>query len=216
MGSKTIHVQHTTLHLLPEKVLHLPDHHTLCVADWHLGKAAHFRKSGIPFPQPNLAREFETLSQLIGRYAIEQVVLLGDVFHSRLNKDWQLFTAFIASQPSVTWVLTLGNHDIISRDRFEAIGVQCTLEYQVGKYLVCSHDAARNLSTNMLHITGHIHPGCEIKVGPRQHVKLPCFYYENTILTLPAFGSLTGLHPIRPQSGTRLFPIVGNEVKELR
>lgn len=216
MTSKTILLKQVELVLLPEKALFLPQYKALCIADWHLGKAAHFRKSGIPLPQPDLSLEFQQVSQLINQYDAEQVILLGDLFHSYINKDWTHFEDFINAHSHILWTITMGNHDIIGKERFTSLGIHALNELVLGKQVICTHHPLQNLEGDQLNIAGHVHPGCEIYTRPRQTFKLPCFHYSNSVLTLPAFGSLTGLFILKPDAHSRIFPIAGDEVKELR
>jgi DNA ligase-associated metallophosphoesterase len=214
MKPRTIILKQTELLLLPEKALLLPEYKTLCIADWHLGKAAHFRKSGIALPQPDLSPEFEQVSRLIGQYEAEQVVLLGDLFHSHLNKDWIRFGEFIHAHSNIRWTITMGNHDIIGKEQFTSLGIHALDELVLGERVICTHHPLENLAENQLNIAGHIHPGCELFTPTRQKFKLPCFHYANQVLTLPAFGSLTGLFILKPAPHNRIFPILGDEVME--
>lgn len=216
MKPKKIILQQTEVHLLPEKAVFLPEFRTLCVADWHLGKAAHFRKAGIALPQPDLALEFEKLSRLIAHSGAEQVVLLGDVFHSDLNKDWEHFEQFIEAHASIRWVITMGNHDVIGKGKFSALGLHAATDFLLGDRIVCTHHPMEQVSENQFNLAGHVHPGCEIYAPARQTFKLPCFHYSRSVLTLPAFGGLTGLFILKPDEYSRIFPIIGDEVKELK
>lgn len=215
MKSKKIILRNTEVHLLPEKAVFLPEFGTLCVADWHLGKAAHFRKAGIALPQPDLSLEFEKLSQLIAYCGAEQVVLLGDVFHSDLNKDWEQFEQFIRTHAPVRWVITMGNHDIVGKARFSALGIHAVNEFLLREHVICTHHPMEDVPENQLNLAGHVHPGCEIYAPARQTFKLPCFHYSRSVLTLPAFGGLTGLFILKPNEHSRIFPIIGDEVKEI-
>lgn len=216
MKSKQILLQQTELQLLPERAVYLPEFRTLCIADWHLGKAAHFRKAGIALPQPDLSLEFSTLSKLIDHCGAQQVVLLGDVFHSDLNKDWHAFEQFITAHTSVHWSITMGNHDIVGKKAFSALGIQAADGIMLGERIICTHHPMEHVPENGLNLAGHVHPGCEIFTPARQTFKLPCFHYSRQVLTLPAFGRLTGLFILKPDAQSRIFPIVGDEVKEIR
>ncbi len=216
MKSKKLILQQTELHLLPEKAVFLPEFRALCIADWHLGKAAHFRKAGIALPQPDLSLEFDKLTQLIDRYEAKQVLLLGDIFHSNLNKDWLHFEQFIAAHPHVQWTITMGNHDILGKEKFSALGINSTDQFMLGDRIICTHHPLENIPEDQLNLAGHVHPGCEIYTSARQTFKLPCFHYSHAVLTLPAFGGLTGLFILKPDEHNQLFPIIGDEVKEMK
>lgn len=216
MKSKKIILQQTELQLLPEKAVFLPEFRALCIADWHLGKAAHFRKAGIALPQPDLSLEFDKLSKLIDHYKPAELVLLGDIFHSNLNKDWDHFEQFIRAHKHVNWTITMGNHDVVGKTKFSAIGIQAVDEFVLGNRVVCTHHPIENIPEKSLNLAGHVHPGCEIFTPARQTFKLPCFHYSRSVLTLPAFGGLTGLFIVKPDTDNMIFPIIGDEVKEIK
>ncbi|WP_343633995.1 ligase-associated DNA damage response endonuclease PdeM [Fluviicola sp.] len=216
MKSGKIVLQQTELQLLPEKAVFLPEFQTLCIADWHLGKAAHFRKAGIALPQPDLSLEFDKLSRLIDRYDAQQVILLGDIFHSDLNKDWFHFEEFIKAHAHIAWIITMGNHDLPGKAKFSSLGINATDEFRLGNRIIGTHHPLENVPEDCLNIAGHVHPGCEIFTPARQTFKLPCFHYSRSVLTLPAFGGLTGLFILKPDEHNRIFPIIGDEVKEIR
>ena len=47
------------------------------------------------------------------------------------------------------------------------------------------------------------------------HVRIPCFHADGNTLVLPAFGSFTGLHRVRPRDGDRVFVALTDEVREV-
>lgn len=216
MKSKKVTLRQVEVQLLPEKAVFLPAFDALCIADWHLGKAAHFRKAGIALPQPDLSLEFNKLSRLIDRYQAKQIVLLGDIFHSNLNKDWLHFEQFIGLHKHLSWTITMGNHDILGKDKFSELGINATNQFMLGDTIICTHHPLENVPEDQLNLAGHIHPGCEIHTTARQKFKLPCFHYSGAVLTLPAFGGLTDLFIIKPDEHNQLFPIIGDEVKKLK
>ncbi len=206
-------LQGIPLELLPQRMLYIPDYHMLCLADWHLGKAAHFRKSGIPVPQPNLEKEFQSVKHLVEKRKIRRVLFLGDLFHSSSNNDWKLFDDFIRGLPDVSFTLVKGNHDIIERTGFEQIGVEMVDEIVLDGRILLTHEPL-HLKTppGVLNVAGHIHPGYRLALRARQAVLLPCFHYSCSTLTLPAFGNLTGLHPVGHNEQDEYYCILGDEV----
>lgn len=216
MAAKQLNIGGIDMQLLPEKALFIPEYELLCIADWHLGKAAHFRKSGIALPQPHLEKEFDAVQRMIRHYLVRKVVFLGDLFHSKKNNDWELFRSFLHRNRNVHFILTQGNHDIIDTQDYGDIGIELVPELHLGNKIVCTHQPPDNRSADgMLNIVGHVHPGCTISTGARQRYRVPCFYVENSSFVLPSFGSLTGLHLVRPSAYVRVFPILGDEVMEI-
>lgn len=215
MGSTTVTLQHITLHLLPQRTVFIPQWRILCLADWHLGKAAYMRQAGIGMSQPALHKDFAIVSQLIEQYDPLQIVLLGDVFHSELTNDWLLFSQFVAQYSSIEWILTLGNHDIIDRLHYNALGIKTVDSFTIDQKLVFSHHPTQPIAPHQLQLCGHVHPGVLLYGAARQRFRLPCFHYQNKVLTLPAFGSLTGLYLIKKTPQNQIFAILGNTVKAL-
>lgn len=75
-------LQGERLTLMPERALFWHRTRSLIAADLHLGKAGHFRTRGIPVPKGSQERTLNRLDHLIEIYDPEQVILLGDLFHS--------------------------------------------------------------------------------------------------------------------------------------
>ena len=208
-----ITLNRTELLLLPERALYLPEFGILCIADWHLGKAAHFRRSGIAIPQPDLEREFRLISDLRNRCGASAVLFLGDLFHSLKNNDWDQFAGFIRRHPGVDFSLIRGNHDIIPEGFFDTIGVALADRMVIGERILFTHKPLYgDTPTGLLNIAGHIHPGHSIQLQARQAVTLPCYHYSEDTLVLPAFGSMTGLYPLRKAPGHVFYCILGEEV----
>jgi len=211
---KTVQLVDTHLILLPEKALLLPEYDTLVVADWHLGKAAHFRKAGIFMPVPPIDKDTVRLQALLDKHRVQTLVLLGDLFHSDLNSEWLAFERFRAANPSVRFILTRGNHDILPDDLLKKVAVEVMESYSVAPHIHCTHHPMDYGIAGQFNIAGHVHPGCVIPARGRQAYRLPCFYYHRQMLLLPAFGSLTGLHLVQPVGDARIYPIAGDKVWE--
>lgn len=204
----------TNLTLLPERALLLPEYHTLVVADWHLGKGAHFRKAGIFMPVLPVDKDMVRLQSLLDAHHVHTVVFLGDLFHNDLNSEWHAFEQFRAANPSIRFILTRGNHDILPDELLEAAGVEVVPSYSIAPHIHCTHHPETESTDGQLNIAGHVHPGCSIPAKGRQAYRLPCFYYHNQTLLLPAFGSLTGLYLVQPSRDARIYPIVADKVWE--
>src|SRR5690606_31868917 len=190
---KVIRLMDTNFTLLPERALLLPDYKTLIIADWHLGKSTHFRKAGIFMPSASADKDVLRIQSLLDRYAVDTLVFLGDLFHSDLNSEWLMFERFRMANPSVQFILTRGNHDILSDDLLEKTAVDVVPSYSIASHIRCTHHPEEDGFVGRLNLAGHVHPGCLIPTKGRQAYRLPCFYYREQTLLLPAFGSLTGL-----------------------
>lgn len=210
---KIIRLMDTRLTLLPERALLLPEYHTLIVADWHLGKGAHFRKAGIFMPVLPADKDTARLQSLLDRYDIETVIFLGDLFHSDLNSEWLVFERFRTANPSIRFILTRGNHDVLPDALLEKAAIEVVHSFSPAPHIHCTHHPCAD-SAQRLTIAGHVHPGCLIPAKGRQTYRLPCFYYREQTLLLPAFGMLTGLHMVQPSRGGRVYPVAGDKVWE--
>jgi DNA ligase-associated metallophosphoesterase len=205
----TYELQGEQLHLLPEKAIYWPSQKTLLIADSHLGKIRHFRKSGIAIPGRAGYRNLTRLQDLLVQYEPRKVIFLGDLFHSEMNFEWLEFKAFLEKFKKIVFVLIQGNHDIFHELSYKHFEVhQKPMEY--GPFLL-SHEPVEN-ENSLYNLCGHIHPGVRMLGQAKQSMRLPCFYFGKKQGVLPAFGVFTGLHLLKPGKGDHIFIIAGSEV----
>lgn len=196
--------------LLPEKAIWIPDHNALLLSDLHLGKVDHFRKNGLPVPHAAGKSDIELLSHLLDKYDVQHCYLLGDLFHSEHNAEWDRFSRWAAEQ-SAHLHLVEGNHDILSREQYVACGLQVHAEVVLDGLLL-SHEPIDNIPEGRFNIAGHIHPGIRLHGKGRQTLRLPCFFKQPHQLIMPAFGSFTGLYVMTPTEHDEVFAIVEGQV----
>lgn len=206
-----IEVAGTSLLLLPQKAMFLQEHAILIIADLHLGKAQHFRKSGIFMPAGSATKDYLTLNTLIEQYMPQQVWFLGDLFHSVHNSEWLQFEAFIRAWPQISFTLIKGNHDIIKDEYYDKLGIAVVPQMLTFDRLLFSHEPMPEVPSGIVNIAGHIHPGCLIKGKGRQSYRLPCFHFSGQNFLLPAFGYLTGLS-IMEDKNAAVFAVLEEEV----
>jgi DNA ligase-associated metallophosphoesterase len=173
-----------------------------------LGKVAHFRKFGAAVPRLAVHKNFLLLDQLVDQFQPFHICFLGDLFHSSLNKEWQLFENWVAKTPAKISLVT-GNHDIIAPEKFESLGIDLFQELILESFLLTHHPEERESYFN---VCGHIHPAIRLRGSGRQHLRLPCFFKTNKQLILPAFGEFTGTHVLKPNKTDEVFVIVEDEV----
>tara|TARA_R110000737_G_C14601731_1_gene489261 strand:+ start:730 stop:1413 length:684 start_codon:yes stop_codon:yes gene_type:complete len=182
-----------TLHLLKEKAIWIAEENSLLLADTHFGKAAHFRKAGIPVPENIHLADFTRIHELLTSTGASKVLFLGDLFHSAANESWFTLLEFIELHPNIDFHLVMGNHDILT----DTIYKDCPLLIHSGNLkmgnLLLSHKPQEGLPKGILNICGHIHPGIVLKKNGKQSFRLPAFYHKNNTLIMPAFGQFTGL-----------------------
>ena len=90
----------------------------LFLADLHLGKINHFRRSGIAVPLRANDKNVEGLIDLLNLTNPERVICLGDLFHSHYNPEWEVFGELIKHFGNSSFELVLGNHDIMSDQQY--------------------------------------------------------------------------------------------------
>src|SRR6478672_3436553 len=114
----------TNLLLLPEKAIWFPDYKVLLLSDVHLGKGAHFRKSGIAIPQQLAQEDLAVLSDLVHQYQPQKIIFLGDLFHSDINNDWDWFCMWRDLHQKIEMVLIKGNHDILPKEFYQKVCIE--------------------------------------------------------------------------------------------
>jgi uncharacterized protein len=199
------------IELFPQKALFWKNQNILLLADLHLGKINHFRKSGIAVPQKANDHNIETLMELISLTKPHRIILLGDLFHSHYNPEWEVFGELVKHFSHISFELVLGNHDIMSERQYERKGIRVYDELVIGPFLL-THHPMDEIPEHVYNISGHIHPGVNLRGKGRQSVTLPCFYFGDRQAYLPAFGSFTGLARIAPKKQDKVFVVADNKV----
>jgi uncharacterized protein len=198
--------------LLPQKALWWQAQKALILTDLHLGKGMHFRKAGIALPLHSQQDDFLLLDKLLQTEGLEQVIFLGDLFHSSYNSQWELLGQLINNYPRLNFILVQGNHDILSQNEYKRFGFTVVDILHIGPFLF-SHEPVENpLAYN---IYGHIHPGVRLKGAGGQSLRLPCFFFSTNYAVLPSFGKLTGLYSLRPKKTDKIFAIGEGKIFEM-
>jgi uncharacterized protein len=182
---------------------------TLIVADTHFGKADTFRAFGLPIPggaEEALAR----LGQAIDETGAERLIVLGDFWHAREGRTWELaeqLATWKTLRQSLVIELIHGNHDTAGApppgwgDWFLKL---------IDPPFVFAHFPEP--SADGYTLAGHLHPGVLLFGRGRQRFKLPCFRFSETVGVLPAFGRFTGLAVDVPRDHERVFAITDDSV----
>ena len=183
--------QGQVLQLLGAPAVWEPQHRTLLVADLHLGKAETFQAHGIPLPSDGDGSTLNALLDLAHRWQPQQVVVLGDLIHSRLGLTAELRAKLDALPELLGCPLRLigGNHDHGSW----IAGLSQEPSQALGPWWLSHQPEPR---AGFLNLCGHLHPVAVVGRGA-DRLRLPCFSYcmRQERLALPAFGRLTGGHP---------------------
>ncbi len=203
------------LELLPEKAIWVPNLNSIFTADLHFGKAAHFRKSGIPIPEEIHDLDLELIRYLVVKYKPIDFYFLGDLFHSDWNDQWDYLNLFLEEFGETTFHLIKGNHDILSPIAYQKSSFKIHIEpVTIGKLLL-SHEPLDSIPEGYLNLCGHIHPGIRLVGKGRQSIRIPCFHLRSNQLTLPAFGEFTGLALIKPKTGDQIFGVAQKKIIQI-
>lgn len=192
----------------PSGVLFWEEKSMLLISDVHLGKVSHFRKFGAAVPQNAVQKNFDLMDEAIDFFKPEQLIFMGDLFHSSLNREWHLFEKWTTTIDAII-ILVVGNHDIISPVKYENLGIQVVSEIQLEGFLLTHHPEER---ANFFNFCGHVHPSIRLIGLGRQSARLRCFFKSEHQLLLPAFGEFTGSHTLEPVEGCQIFALLGDTV----
>ena len=205
-----------TIQLLPEKALFLQEEKILLVADLHFGKINHFRQAGLPVPAAANQKNAETLIDLINKMKPARMIFLGDLFHSHYNQEWEVVGQIVRHFPACSFELVRGNHDIMSEQQYSRMGIRVMDHERIGNWIL-THEPmdVSEIPDGQINMAGHIHPGARLEGKGRQAIMLPCFWVSKNKIILPAFGSFTGLAPIRPRKNDTVHVIFENKIVEV-
>ncbi|HEY8388920.1 MAG TPA: ligase-associated DNA damage response endonuclease PdeM [Parasegetibacter sp.] len=205
------------LWLSPHRSIFWEDQKALILSDLHLGKTGHFRKSGIAVPQAVYKEDLQRLLDDIQYFQPDKMIVVGDMFHSVANKEHDLFLKWRMDLKSPEIFLIKGNHDILHPVWYKHAGIQlCDPVVLEPPFLFC-HEAPEICTDAEGHFvfSGHLHPGISIKLGSKQKLRFPCFYFTRNYAILPAYGRFTGLASVKPEDGDEVFAIVNDEVLQM-
>lgn len=199
----------------------------LIVADLHFGKTGHFRKAGLAVPPALYKEDLQRLLEQIQYFQPRQLIVVGDLFHSRLNKELELFKKWRASFPDLEIRLIKGNHDILEEDWYEAAGIFVSYPGLDKNHFHFVHDINDGSADKEdrekgkekirpYYISGHMHPGIRISGAGKQSLCFPCFYFGKHFAVLPAFSRFTGVALIDPERSEHVFAIVQDEVMQIQ
>ncbi len=200
--------------MLPYKAIYIEKHKTLIASDIHLGKVGHFRNAGIAIPGGLAEADLITLDKIIKELEVNELFVLGDLFHSGVNYDVRLFDAWRDVHHSIDINLVKGNHDIMSDEIYSHFEIRLHKKYFLWNRFLFTHkpmDEEVQLNGCDYVFCGHVHPGVRLVGKAKQSLSLPCFHFNEKQCILPAFGEFTGKHIIKPNIKDKVFVISKSE-----
>jgi DNA ligase-associated metallophosphoesterase len=203
------------LWLSPDRCVYWEEEESLILSDLHFGKTGHFRKAGIAVPQSVYREDLLRLLCQIQYFRPRRLLVVGDLFHSRENKELSLFLKWREDFPELGIRLIQGNHDILHDSWYAKAGIELSREVlSVGPFSFV-HDiedvgAGEDVGTcgGEYYFSGHLHPGIRIRGMGKQSLQFPCFYFGSDYAVLPAFGRWTGTVSIDPAPEDNVFAIL--------
>lgn len=212
--AKAYNLNHQRFWLLPEKTIYWQKQKMLLISDLHIGKSGHFRKNGIPVPDQINETNLNSLDQILEKTSPHHLIILGDLFHSDINNEWQQFVKWRKKYRQLEVSLVIGNHDILNIQNYHSGIINIFKKLTLDPFLL-THDVALledPAASDYYILSGHVHPAVKLNGRGRQSVKLPCFYFGKDYAILPAFGSFTGTHVIEPKEEDDVFLVAESEV----
>lgn len=213
MPSYVSHIIHDNHFILSsERVVFWENENALVLADLHIGKSGHFRKAGIGIPQSVYKDDLHRLLSQLLFFKAEKLIIVGDLSHSRANKELDLFYKWRHDFPSLEIQLARGNHDILDDVWYKETNIMVhEEELQIGKFCFV-HDPVEQPEPGKYYFSGHVHPAVSIRGKAKQSLKFPCFYLGKQQAILPAFSRFTGNYPVKPGPGEKAFAIVEKDI----
>lgn len=214
------HWHEQTFWLTNERVMYWEEERMLIASDLHIGKTGHFRKYGIAVPQDIYKEDMQRLFTVIQQFKPKKVAIVGDLFHSRENRELDLFTRWRNDFSAIEFILIKGNHDILPTAWYTGNNIQLLDCFEVNNIRMihdrdCKTNPPANTATIKGTISGHVHPAVIIKSGPRQAVRLPCYYFNGSHCILPAYSHFTGTYALKPQKKDTVYAITPQEIVTL-
>jgi uncharacterized protein len=226
-GMTRFRILDETLWLTPQRAIFWEKEKALLVSDCHLGKTGHFRKEGIAVPAHVYKEDLERLVHLLQFFKADQLIVVGDLFHSKDNKELDLFRKWRNDLAGLSIHLVRGNHDILDDQWYGQTAITVHEGTWRVKSLAFTHHppgsepgyvapepgtTVESPDHDSYLFTGHLHPSVTMVGVGKQSLRFPCFYFGKHHAILPAFGRFTGTARVDPQPGDQLFAIVNEEI----
>jgi uncharacterized protein len=219
MSDEVVHARWERFELTPEGAVWDSQTGTVWVADVHLGKGATYRQLGMPVPAGTTASNLLKLDAILARTSAAQLVVLGDLVHSRLGLGHDLVdrvAQWRERQSGTRITLIQGNHDARSGQLPPSWKIDTVAEgVHIAGVACCHHPPAVDRAEAGFCFAGHLHPAAVLHGPGRDRIRLPCFFARRRLLLLPAFGDFTGgadIHQIGLGHPTALFALAGQHV----
>jgi len=208
-------LQHQNLWLTAQRSIFWEEQKALILSDLHFGKTGHFRKSGIPVPPMVYKEDLQRLVALLNYFAPEQLIVVGDFFHSHANTELEWFKKWRDDLSYIKIVLVKGNHDILKDAWYKQANIEVIEKELLIQPFLFTHDNCMR-KKGVYSFCGHVHPGIYLHGLGKQGIRLPCFYFAKDHCILPAFSRFTGMALIEPAQNENVFAIVEDKLVQMQ
>ena len=209
-------ILNNTFLLSAERCIFWEEKKILIVSDLHLGKTGHFRKSGIAIPQAVFKEDMQCLVNQLQTFKPQQLIIIGDMFHSESNKEHDFFLKWRKDFASLPIHLVKGNHDILQENWYSLAEITIhKCELAIDNFIFVHDIDDCTISNDGYIFSGHIHPSITVKGLAKQALRFPCFYFSKQYAVLPAFSKFTGTHGIEPKAGDSVYALVKQTIVAL-
>jgi uncharacterized protein len=204
-----VQIRGETFWLTAERCIYWESRRALILSDLHLGKTGHFRKMGIAIPHDVYKKDLHRLLSQIQYFKPKTLLVVGDMFHSKANREMELFLKWRDDLSHLEIRLVKGNHDILHDRFYEMADIHVYEEHMQLNNFCFTHDMETTTADkdDVFFFSGHIHPGIELSGLGKQGMCFPCFYFTDTYAVLPAFSLFTGIHRMKPKAGDIIYAI---------
>lgn len=206
-----IEIENNNFILHASGALFWKEKNTVLISDVHLGKIAHFRKHGLAIPEIAILENFTRMDAVLELFKPEKIIFLGDLFHSKINNEWILFSNWV-KKINLEIILVEGNHDIIDKQNYASLNIVIHSKLLINNFLLTHHPIKTD---NFFNFCGHIHPGIKLKGKGRQFLNLACFFRKPKQLIFPAFGEFTGNFYLVPTENDLVYAVSNEAVFEV-
>jgi DNA ligase-associated metallophosphoesterase len=208
----SINNQH--LWLSADKTIYWEEQQTLIVADIHFSKVGTFRKAGIGITQKLTISDLITLMNMIYYFKAAQLIVVGDFFHSKANKELPLFEKWRNDFPMLKIHLVKGNHDILDNNWYKNNKIEVHQpQHIIGPFGFVHdiYDVEHPLTK--YYFCGHEHPGVRLRsIRAKDSAVLPCFHFTGGYCVLPAFSAFCGTSAVKAAAHENIFAIADGTV----
>ncbi len=213
---KPYKIKNQQVWISPGRTLYWESEKALIASDLHFGKTGHFRKAGIAVPAAVFKEDLQRLFDQVQYFQPNKLIIVGDLFHSKQNKELDLFQKWRDDLGGVSVTLVKGNHDILLDSWYKNASIEVVKEVLTIGSFCFRHDLEKcERGKDEYLFSGHIHPGIVINGLGKQSLRFPCFYFTRDYCVLPAFSHFTGVALIDPQKGEEVFAIVNNTIVQM-